>query len=55
VYDILGREVAVLMDEWKEPGKYQVAWDATHCASGIYLCRMTAGSFVTANRMLLLK
>jgi photosystem II stability/assembly factor-like uncharacterized protein len=55
VYDILGREVTLLMEEWKEPGRYQVTWDGRNAASGVYLCRMTAGSFVATERMLLLK
>jgi M6 family metalloprotease-like protein len=55
VYDILGREVAVLMDEWKEPGKYRVRWDASHCASGIYYCRLEAGDVLEMKKMILLR
>jgi hypothetical protein len=55
VYDILGREVKVLLDEKKEPGRYQVTWDARNCASGVYIYRMTAGSFTESKKMLLLK
>jgi hypothetical protein len=55
VYDALGREVAVLMDENREPGGYEVRWDASGFASGMYICRMTAGSFLGSTRMLLLK
>lgn len=40
VYDMLGREVAVLVNETKEPGNYSVTWNATGIASGVYLCRM---------------
>jgi hypothetical protein len=55
VYDILGREVAVLMDEGKEPGTFEVTWDAHGFASGVYMCRMAAGAFIQTRRMLLLK
>jgi len=40
VYDLLGREVAVLEDGQKSPGHYEVRFDASGLASGVYLCRM---------------
>jgi photosystem II stability/assembly factor-like uncharacterized protein len=55
VYDILGREVKVLMDEKKEPGRYEVTWDARNCASGVYICRMQAGGYIQCKKMLLLR
>jgi hypothetical protein len=55
VYDLLGREVAVLVDEKKEAGNYEVTWDARGCASGVYVCRMTAGSFVATRKLTLLR
>jgi beta-glucosidase len=55
VYDLLGREVAVLVNEMKDPGKYTVRFDASGLASGMYLCRMTAGSFVETRKMLLVR
>jgi poly(3-hydroxybutyrate) depolymerase len=55
VYDFLGREVKVLMDERKEPGRYEVTWDASGCASGVYICRMTAGQYIQSRTMVLLK
>ena len=39
VYDLLGREVAVLLDGQSVPGRYNVAWDAGNAASGMYICR----------------
>lgn len=53
VFDLLGREVSVLMDEEKAPGRYEVKWDASQLASGMYICRMTAGTFVASSKMLL--
>jgi hypothetical protein len=55
VYDVLGRQVAVLVQERKEPGNYEVNFDARALASGIYICQMKAGSFVQARKMLLAK
>jgi len=65
VYDLLGREVAVLVDEKKEPGSYEVKFfakggsasggDGANLASGVYICRMTAGSFAESIKMLLLR
>jgi hypothetical protein len=45
VYDLLGREVAVLVDQWHAAGMYTVPFDAVGLASGIYFYRLTAGGF----------
>jgi len=55
VYDLLGREVAVLVNEPKEPGIYYVPFDARRLASGMYICRMTAGEFQAVRKMMLLR
>jgi subtilisin-like proprotein convertase family protein len=55
MFDVLGREVAVLMDEEKEAGTYTVRWDASDQASGVYLCRATAGQRSLSRKVLLLK
>lgn len=55
VYDLLGREVAVLVNETKAPGSYQTTFNASGLASGVYLSRMTAGDFVQTRRMILTK
>jgi hypothetical protein len=55
VYDVLGREVATLVNEVKQPGSYEVTWGASGFASGVYLCRMTTGQFTSIRRMLLIK
>jgi hypothetical protein len=55
VYDLLGREVAVLVNEVREPGTYSARWDASACASGVYYCRLVAGSFVQTRPMLLVR
>ena len=53
VYDMLGREVAVLVDERKAPGSYSVEFNASRFASGVYLYRLSAGSFVQTRKMIL--
>jgi hypothetical protein len=55
VYDILGREVAVLVDEVKAPGTYEVKFTAAGLASGVYFYRMQAGTFVDTKKLMLLK
>ena len=55
VYDILGREVAKLVNEEKEAGNYSVEFNANILASGVYFIRMEAGSFVETKKLLLLK
>ena len=54
-YDLLGREVAVLVNERKPAGMYQVTFDATGLASGVYICHMSAGSYVQSRTMLLVR
>lgn len=55
VYDVSGRQVAVLVDDLQERGYKTVKFDATHFASGVYFCRMEAGRFVDSKKLLLLK
>jgi hypothetical protein len=55
IYDLLGREIAVLVDETKAPGSYAVTFDGAGLASGVYLYRMQAGSFTETKRLLLLR
>ena len=55
VYDVLGREVKTLVNEKKAAGSYEVRFDARTIASGIYVYRLTAGSFVESKKMLLLR
>jgi hypothetical protein len=55
VYDPLGREVAMLMNEVKQPGRYVVPWDPAGLASGVYFYRLQAGSFAETRKLLLLR
>jgi hypothetical protein len=53
IYDVLGREVARPVDEWKDPGEYNVEFDAKGLASGMYLCRFTSGTVCKTTKLLL--
>ncbi len=55
VYDVLGREVKTLVNEEQLPGTYNVTFDATNLASGVYFYRLQASGFTSAKRMLYLK
>jgi len=55
VYDMLGREVAVLVNEKKDPGNYTVTFDAGGLASGMYFYRLKAGNFMETKKLLMLK
>ncbi|MCU0342457.1 MAG: family 10 glycosylhydrolase [Ignavibacterium sp.] len=55
VYDVLGNEVAALVDEYKPAGSYEIEFNGSNLASGIYLYKLQAGSFVETKKMILLK
>jgi hypothetical protein len=55
IHDLLGREVATLVNEPREPGVYTVTFDASHLASGVYVYRLTTGEYATTKRMMLVK
>ncbi|MEW6060673.1 MAG: endonuclease [Bacteroidota bacterium] len=55
IYDVLGREVATLVNEVKEAGNYSVQWNASKFSSGIYYARLQSGEQVQMKKMLLLR
>jgi hypothetical protein len=55
VYDILGSEVAALVNEQKTAGRYEVNFDASRFASGVYIYKITSGGYVSSKKMLLVK
>jgi len=55
VYDILGNEVAELVNEKRSAGSYEVKFDGSNVASGVYFYKLTAGKFSETKRMILLK
>jgi hypothetical protein len=55
VYNMIGEEVALLVNEIKEPGKYEVTFDASHLSSGIYLYRMESQNFREVKKLVFMK
>ena len=55
VFDVLGREVATLVNEVEQPGYKSVTFDASKLSSGVYFYRLQAGSFVETKKLLLMK
>lgn len=55
IYNILGDEVATLVNEEKEQGVYDIIFDAAGLSSGMYLYKLQAGSFVETRKMILLR
>lgn len=55
VYDLLGREVKTLLNEFKPVGTYDVSFDAANLSSGVYFYKLESGSFTDSKKMLLVK
>jgi hypothetical protein len=55
VFDVLGREVAMLINEVRNSGEYEFQWDASNMSSGVFVYRLRAGEFVSARRMILIR
>jgi hypothetical protein len=55
IYNILGAEVATLVNQIKQPGRYEVKFNGKNLASGVYLYRLQAGNYVTIKKLTLLK
>ena len=55
IYDILGNEVATLVNEEKQPGYYEIDFNASNIASGVYIYRLNSGKFISTKKMMVLK
>jgi hypothetical protein len=55
IFDAMGREVETLCNSYQPAGKYAMTWNASGRASGVYFCRLVAGSYVATGRLLFLK
>ena len=55
VYDVLGNEVATLVNEEKPTGNYEINFNAQYLSSGIYFYKLQAGNFVEVKKMILLR
>jgi len=55
VYDVLGDEVATLVDEYRSAGNYESEFDASSLASGVYFYQLRAGKFISTKKMVLIR
>jgi hypothetical protein len=55
IYNLLGEEVETLVSGNRSAGMFRVQWNATGVATGIYLCRMQAGTYVETRKLILMK
>ncbi len=55
VYDVLGREVATLVNEVEGPGSYEVRFDGSHLPSGVYFYELRTGAFTSVRKFVLMK
>jgi hypothetical protein len=55
IYDLLGREVATLVNEELKPGSYEADWDGSNFSSGVYFYKIIAGDFFETKKMVLMK
>ncbi len=55
IYDILGKEVKSLVNEQKVTGRYEIQFDASNLASGVYIYRLQVNNFVSSKKMILLR
>jgi len=55
VYDVIGREIAVLVNERKPAGEYSVTWDAVGIPTGVYFYRIVAGEYIETKKMVVIR
>jgi hypothetical protein len=55
IYDLLGRTVETLVDEYLKPGRYEVTWSAANYPSGVYYYKITSGEYTETKKMVLVK
>jgi photosystem II stability/assembly factor-like uncharacterized protein len=55
IYDVLGREIAALVNEQLSPGSYEAEWDGSNYPSGVYFYKLTTADYTETKKMILLK
>jgi len=55
VFDLLGKEIAILVDETFSAGRYEVRWEANGVETGTYLYQLRAGDFTATKKLVLMK
>ena len=55
IYDILGKEISMILNEFKSPGNYSIEFNGSNLASGVYFYQLKSGNFVQTRKMILIK
>jgi hypothetical protein len=55
IYDVLGREVSVLVSEEKPAGRYEIGFNAVGLSSGVYFYKLQSGNFIETKKMILIR
>jgi hypothetical protein len=55
IFDVLGREVATLVNETKPPGTYTVQWNASGIPSGVYFYRLQSGAYTETKKLIMMQ
>ncbi|HEY5124113.1 MAG TPA: T9SS type A sorting domain-containing protein, partial [Ignavibacteria bacterium] len=55
IYDILGKEITILVNEKLQPGTYEVTFDGSNLPSGVYFYQLRVGTYLETKKMLLIK
>ncbi|NQS98452.1 MAG: T9SS type A sorting domain-containing protein, partial [candidate division Zixibacteria bacterium] len=55
IYDVMGREVAKLIDDYRPAGVYEAVFNASNLSGGVYFARLTAGNYQQTQKLLLIK
>jgi hypothetical protein len=55
IYDLVGREVATLVNDELKPGTYETGWDGSNYSSGVYFYKIISGDFIETKKMVLMK
>jgi len=55
IYDMLGRKIATLVNDYMERGIYNITWDASNFSAGEYIYKIEAGNFIDSKKMILVK
>jgi hypothetical protein len=55
IYDMLGKEVTTLVEEYRDEGRYEINFDASNLASGVYIYQLRANNYIATKKMVLMK
>ena len=55
IYDLIGHEITILVNEFKPKGRYEIQFNASHLTSGIYIYKMQSGQFTDIKKFIFMK